>query len=370
MGDRKRIGILTSGGDAPGMNSAIRASVRAALDIGYEVYGINRGYAGLLDKDFQPMNSNMVAEILGSGGTILRTSRSEFFPTSAGLKRATEILEEYHIDTLIVIGGDGSLTGALMLSRLGVKVVGMPGTIDNDFGASDYTIGFDTAVSTAIDAISKIRDTTFSHNRINIVQVMGRSCGDIALYAGFSSAAEALIIPEKENNLEEICNESASRQRPRTSPQYRHARGRSWLLQRLSETFRRTHTGYDKGNQPRVHPERRLSDTFRPQPCQLYGLQGGRSHQERPDQHGHCTAEGRIYRDAYRRSTRGPESLQRRNVSDHENSGKISSDIKIRSAYLFSCSGNILKQRFKRLEPLCNGNASGIFVNNTYWGYE
>ncbi len=207
MGDRKRIGILTSGGDAPGMNAAIRASVRAALDIGYEVYGINRGYAGLLDKDFQPMNSNMVAEILGSGGTILRTSRSEFFPTSAGLKRATEILEEYHIDTLIVIGGDGSLTGALMLSRLGVKVVGMPGTIDNDFGASDYTIGFDTAVSTAIDAISKIRDTTFSHNRINIVQVMGRSCGDIALYAGFSSAAEALIIPEKENNLEEICNE-------------------------------------------------------------------------------------------------------------------------------------------------------------------
>lgn len=207
MGDKKRIGILTSGGDAPGMNAAIRASVRTALDLGYEVYGINRGYAGLLDKDFQPMNSNMVAEILGTGGTILRTSRSEFFPTSAGLKRATEILEEYHIDTLIVIGGDGSLTGALMLTRLGVKVVGMPGTIDNDFGASDYTIGFDTAVSTAIDAISKIRDTTFSHNRINIVQVMGRSCGDIALYSGFASAAEALIIPEKENNLEEICAE-------------------------------------------------------------------------------------------------------------------------------------------------------------------
>ncbi|MGI6108856.1 MAG: ATP-dependent 6-phosphofructokinase [Eubacteriaceae bacterium] len=207
MGEKKRIGILTSGGDAPGMNAAIRASVRTALDLGYEVYGINRGYAGLLDKDFQPMNSNMVAEILGTGGTILRTSRSEFFPTSAGLKRATEILEEYHIDTLIVIGGDGSLTGALMLTRLGVKVVGMPGTIDNDFGASDYTIGFDTAVSTAIDAISKIRDTTFSHNRINIVQVMGRSCGDIALYSGFASAAEALIIPEKENNLEEICAE-------------------------------------------------------------------------------------------------------------------------------------------------------------------
>lgn len=207
MGDKKRIGILTSGGDAPGMNAAIRASVNAALDEGYEIYGINRGYAGLLDKDFVPMNSNMVADILGTGGTILRTSRSDFFPTSAGLKRATEILDEYNIDTLIVIGGDGSLTGALMLSRLGVKIVGMPGTIDNDFGASDFTIGFDTAVTTAIDAISKIRDTTFSHNRINIVQVMGRSCGDIALYAGFSSGAEALIIPEKENNLEEICAE-------------------------------------------------------------------------------------------------------------------------------------------------------------------
>lgn len=207
MGDKKRIGILTSGGDAPGMNAAIRASVNAALDEGYEIYGINRGYAGLLDKDFVPMNSNMVSDILGTGGTILRTSRSDFFPTSAGLKRATEILDEYNIDTLIVIGGDGSLTGALMLSRLGVKIVGMPGTIDNDFGASDFTIGFDTAVTTAIDAISKIRDTTFSHNRINIVQVMGRSCGDIALYAGFSSGAEALIIPEKENNLEEICAE-------------------------------------------------------------------------------------------------------------------------------------------------------------------
>ncbi len=206
MSTKKRIGILTSGGDAPGMNAAIRASVRTAIHYGYEIYGINRGYAGLLDKDFIPMNSDMVADIIGRGGTILRTSRSEFFPTSAGLKRAVEILEEYHIDTLIVIGGDGSLTGALMLSRLGINVVGMPGTIDNDFGASDYTIGFDTAVSTAIDAISKIRDTTFSHNRINIVQVMGRTCGDIALYAGFSCGAEAMIIPERDNNLEKICN--------------------------------------------------------------------------------------------------------------------------------------------------------------------
>ncbi len=204
---KKRVGILTSGGDAPGMNAAIRAAVRGCLHFGYEVYGVNRGYAGLLDKDFIPMNSNMVADIIGMGGTILRTSRSEFFPTSAGLNRATKILSEYNIDPLIVIGGDGSLTGALNLSKLGVNIVGMPGTIDNDFGASDYTIGFDTAVTTAIDAISKIRDTTFSHNRINIVQVMGRTCGDIALYAGFSCGAEAMIIPEKENDLEKICEE-------------------------------------------------------------------------------------------------------------------------------------------------------------------
>lgn len=204
---KKRIGILTSGGDAPGMNAAIRASVRNALNHGYEVYGINRGYAGLLDKDFVPMNSKRVADIIGYGGTILRTSRSEFFPTSAGLNRAVKILDEYLIDDLIVIGGDGSLTGALNLTRLGVNVVGMPGTIDNDFGASDYTIGFDTAVTTAIEAISKIRDTTFSHNRINIVQVMGRSCGDIALYAGFSCGADAIIIPEIQNDLEKICQQ-------------------------------------------------------------------------------------------------------------------------------------------------------------------
>ncbi|MEG0310028.1 MAG: ATP-dependent 6-phosphofructokinase, partial [Eubacterium sp.] len=144
--------------------------------------------------------------ILQKGGTILRTSRSEFFPTEAGQKRAAEVLKAYGIDHLIIIGGDGSLTGALALKKLGISVVGIPGTIDNDFGASDFTIGFDTAVTTAIDAIGKIRDTTFSHNRINVVQVMGRTCGDIALYAGFSVGAEAIIIPEIETDLKAICN--------------------------------------------------------------------------------------------------------------------------------------------------------------------
>lgn len=201
----KRIGVLTSGGDAPGMNAAIRAVVRTALYHNIEVYGINRGYAGLLEKDFMPLNVYSVAGILDRGGTILRTSRSDFFPTEAGQKRAADILREYKIEALVVIGGDGSLNGALCLKRLGIEIVGIPGTIDNDFGASDYTIGFDTAVSTAIEAIGKIRDTTFSHNRINVVQVMGRTCGDIALYAGFSVGAEAMIIPEKPIELEKIC---------------------------------------------------------------------------------------------------------------------------------------------------------------------
>lgn len=202
----KRIGILTSGGDAPGMNAAIRAVVRTALYHKIEVYGINRGYAGLLEKDVTPMNVYSVASILDKGGTILRTSRSDFFPTEAGQKRAADVLKEYGIEALVVIGGDGSLNGALCLKRLGVEIVGIPGTIDNDFGASDYTIGFDTAVSTAIEAIGKIRDTTFSHNRINVVQVMGRKCGDIALYAGISIGAEAMIIPEKPINLEDIAD--------------------------------------------------------------------------------------------------------------------------------------------------------------------
>lgn len=201
-----KIGILTSGGDAPGMNAAIRAAVRTAIYHKIDVYGINRGYAGLLDKDVTPLNVYSVADILQKGGTILRTSRSEFFQTEAGQRRAVDVLNEYGIEHLIVIGGDGSLNGALKLKDLGISVVGIPGTIDNDFGASDFTIGFDTAVTTAIDAIGKIRDTTFSHNRINVVQVMGRRCGDIALYAGFSVGAEALIVPEIETNLEGICD--------------------------------------------------------------------------------------------------------------------------------------------------------------------
>ncbi|MBK5244838.1 MAG: 6-phosphofructokinase [Eubacteriaceae bacterium] len=200
-----RIGVLTSGGDAPGMNAAIRAVVRTAIFNKMEVYGINRGYAGLLEEDITPLNVYSVADILQRGGTILRTSRSEFFATEAGAKQGAAVLEEYGIEHLIIIGGDGSLKGALALQKLGVSVIGIPGTIDNDLGCSDFTIGFDTAVTTALDAISKIRDTTYSHNRINVVQVMGRKCGDIALYSGLSGGAEALILPEVETDLDAIC---------------------------------------------------------------------------------------------------------------------------------------------------------------------
>ncbi|KNZ42889.1 ATP-dependent 6-phosphofructokinase [Acetobacterium bakii] len=200
-----RIGVLTSGGDAPGMNAAIRAVVRTAIFNKIEVYGINRGYAGLLEKDISPLNVYSVADILQRGGTILRTSRSDFFATEAGVKQGAAVLEEYGIEHLIIIGGDGSLMGALALQKLGVSVIGIPGTIDNDLGCSDYTIGFDTAVTTALDAISKIRDTTYSHNRINVVQVMGRKCGDIALFSGLAGGAEALILPEVETDLDGIC---------------------------------------------------------------------------------------------------------------------------------------------------------------------
>jgi len=200
-----RIGLLTSGGDAPGMNATIRAIVRTAIFNKIEVYGINRGFAGLLEEDITPLSVYSVADILQRGGTILRTSRSDFFATDAGVKKGVAVLEEYGIEHLIIIGGDGSMNGALALQKLGVNVMGVPGTIDNDLGCSDNTIGFDTAVTTALDAISKIRDTTYSHNRINVVQVMGRKCGDIALYAGLSGGAEALILPEVETDLDAIC---------------------------------------------------------------------------------------------------------------------------------------------------------------------
>ncbi|MBF1193698.1 MAG: 6-phosphofructokinase [[Eubacterium] sulci] len=200
-----KIGVLTSGGDAPGMNAAIRAVVRCGIDAGFEVYGIKRGYEGLLDGEIEQMNLSSVGDILHRGGTILKTARSERFSTEEGVKKSKVILGTFGIDALIVIGGDGSMRGALELSKLGVNVMCLPGTIDNDLAYTDYTIGFDTAVNTVLDAISKVRDTSSAHERNTIIEVMGRHCGDIALYAGVGGGAEAVLIPEVEADVNRVC---------------------------------------------------------------------------------------------------------------------------------------------------------------------
>ena len=200
-----KIGVLTSGGDAPGMNAAIRAVVRCGIDAGFEVYGIKRGYEGLLDGEIEQMSLSSVGDILHRGGTILKTARSERFSTEEGVKRAKIILDTFGIEALIVIGGDGSMRGALELSKFGVNVMCLPGTIDNDLAYTDYTIGFDTAVNTVLDAISKVRDTSSAHERNTIIEVMGRHCGDIALYAGVGGGAEAVLIPEVEADVNRVC---------------------------------------------------------------------------------------------------------------------------------------------------------------------
>ena len=201
----KTIAVLTSGGDAPGMNAAIRAVVRTALDKNLNVMGIERGYSGLMNGEIVPMQRSSVADIIQRGGTILKTARSKEFKTEEGRKRAVNILKTFKIDGLVVIGGDGSFRGAYELSKLGIATIGLPGTIDNDLSYTDFTIGFDTATNTALDAINKIRDTSTSHQRVSIVEVMGRNCGDIALYSGLAGGAENIILPEKGYDEQELC---------------------------------------------------------------------------------------------------------------------------------------------------------------------
>lgn len=192
----RRIGVLTSGGDAPGMNASIRAVTRTALYHGLEVVGIRRGYEGLLEGDFIPMTRSTVGGILLHGGTILRTARCEAFMRPEGINVGVSKLKENDIDALVVIGGDGSFRGAAELSRRGVLVVGVPGTIDNDMAGTDCTIGFDTACNTALECISKLRDTASSHDRMFIVEVMGRHAGFLALETGVACGAEFVLIPE------------------------------------------------------------------------------------------------------------------------------------------------------------------------------
>ena len=192
----KRIGLLTSGGDAPGMNAAIRAVVRSGIYYGMEVVGIERGYAGLIENNILPMEMRSVSNIVQCGGTRLRTARCLEMTTLEGQKKALDTLERNGIEGLVVIGGDGSFRGAKVLSEYGVPTIGIPGTIDNDLEYTDYTLGFDTAVNTCLDIINKLRDTMTSHERVSVVEVMGRHCGDIALYSGIASGAEIIVVPE------------------------------------------------------------------------------------------------------------------------------------------------------------------------------
>ena len=198
----KRIGVLTSGGDAPGMNAAIRAVVRSGIYRGFEVYGIRRGYEGLLSGEVFEMNLRSVSDIMSRGGTILQTARSQEFNTPEGVKRAAKMAEIFRLDAIVVIGGDGSFRGGRDLAREGLNVVGIPATIDNDIDCTDYTIGFDTALNTVKDAIDKIKDTAFSHERCSVVEVMGRGAGYIALNCAIADGAEVCVLPEKEFNLD------------------------------------------------------------------------------------------------------------------------------------------------------------------------
>lgn len=193
----KTIGILTSGGDAPGMNAAIRAVVRRAINDGLSVKGIQRGYMGLLNEEIIDMDKHSVSDIIQRGGTILGTARCAEFKTPEGQEKAAEICRRHSIDGIIVIGGDGSYRGAQALARHGINTIGLPGTIDLDIACTDYTIGFDTAVNTAMEAIDKVRDTSSSHERCSIIEVMGRNAGYIALWCGIANGAEDILIPEK-----------------------------------------------------------------------------------------------------------------------------------------------------------------------------
>jgi 6-phosphofructokinase 1 len=202
----KKIGILTSGGDAPGMNAAIRAVTRSAIYNGLEVFAIEKGFVGLINDMVTPMNKRSVSDIIQRGGTILKTARCPEFTTLEGQKKGAETLKKYGIEALVVIGGNGSFRGAQDLSNnFGINTIGIPGTIDNDLHYTDYTLGFDTAVNTVLNAINNLRDTMTSHDRVSIIEVMGRKCGDIALYAGISGGAEIILTPEMGLDIEDVC---------------------------------------------------------------------------------------------------------------------------------------------------------------------
>ena len=200
----KRIGVLTSGGDAPGMNPCVRSVVRTAIHHGIEVYGIRRGWNGLINGDVEPLNVKSVSRIINRGGTILYTARSKEFMTPEGQQRAADTCKFLGLDSVIAIGGDGTFRGAQALSKFGINVIGIPATIDNDIGCTNYCLGFDTAANTAIECIDKLRDTMQSHDRCSVVEVMGRHAGFLAMYVGLAVGATAVLVPENPLSREEL----------------------------------------------------------------------------------------------------------------------------------------------------------------------
>ncbi|MRG87684.1 6-phosphofructokinase [Salinibacillus xinjiangensis] len=200
----KKIGVLTSGGDAPGMNAAIRAVVRKGIYHGLDVYGVYYGYQGLINGDIKKMELGSVGDIIQKGGTSLYTSRSQEFKTDEGQQKGIEQMKKLGIEGLVVIGGDGSFRGAKKITEKGFPCIGVPGTIDNDIPGTDFTVGFDTALNTVIQAVDKIRDTATSHERTYVIEVMGRDAGDLALWAGVSAGAESVLIPEKSDEFEDV----------------------------------------------------------------------------------------------------------------------------------------------------------------------
>lgn len=203
---QKAIAVLTSGGDAPGMNAAVRAVVRSGINSKMKVFGVYRGFNGLLNKEIEEMTLRSVSEIIGNGGTMLYTARSEEFKKKEAQLRAADFCRSKGISGVVVIGGDGSFQGARALTEAGINCIGVPGTIDNDIACSEYTVGFDTAMNTALEMVDRIRDTAQSHDRCSIVEVMGRRCGDIALQTGIATGATAILVPEIEYNIDDIIN--------------------------------------------------------------------------------------------------------------------------------------------------------------------